>query len=109
MPDFLEIERGYANFYKGLLRVLRLRDVEAFTRHIAKHPREAGRFSHVLGLSKEYAEIEMYKTILRFKNLKELHSEAMEFLKSKGVTLNQDARRRHKRHKRSSGPRLSSL
>lgn len=109
MPDFLEMERGYANFYKGLIRILRLRDVEAFKRHIAKHPREAGRFSHVLGLSKEYAEIEMYKIILRFKNLKELHMEAMEFLRSKGVSPDKDVRGSNKRHKRGSKPRLSSV
>ncbi len=91
--DFIEIERGYASFYRGLLKILRNRDVDAFLRHIANHPREAGRFSHCLGLSRELAEIEMHKTILRFENLKDLHQIAREFLKGKGVKIGREGKR----------------
>ncbi len=86
MVDFIEVERGYRKFYRELIRVLRAKDVEAFTRHIAQHPREAGRFSHVLGLSRELAEIEMYKAILRFQNLRDLHRDALDYLNTKGLS-----------------------
>jgi len=90
--DFVEIEKGYSSFYKGLIRILRKKDLTALIKHISKHPREAGRFSHLLGLSPELAEIEMFKAILRFKNLKELHYEALEYLRQRGIQFNNNGR-----------------
>jgi len=83
--DELEIERGYADFHRGLNRVLRKRDVKAFKAHVAKHPMQAGRLSHCLGLSDELAEIEMYKAILIRSALSDLHEEAAEWLRRKGI------------------------
>jgi hypothetical protein len=85
MVDELEIERGYADFHRGLNRVLRKRDVKAFKAHVARHPRQAGRLSHCLGLSDELAEAEMYKAILIRSALSDLHQEAAEWLKGKGI------------------------
>jgi len=83
--DELEIERGYAGFHRGLNRVLRKRDVKAFKVHIARHPMQAGRLSHCLGLGDELAEIEMYKAILIRPGLSDLHHEAAEWLTRKGI------------------------
>jgi len=83
--DELEVERGYADFHRGLNRVLRKRDVKAFKVHIARHPMQAGRLSHCLGLSDELAEIEMYKAILIHSALSDLHEEAAEWLRRKGI------------------------
>jgi len=85
--DELEVERGYAGFHRGLNRVLRKRDVKAFKAHIACHPMQAGRLSHCLGLSNELAEIEMYKAILIRSALSDLHEEAAEWLRRKGMEL----------------------
>jgi hypothetical protein len=85
--DELEIERGYADFNRGLNRVLRKRDVKAFKTHIARHPMQAGRLSHCLGLSDELAEIEMYRAILIRSALRDLHQEAAEWLTHKGIEL----------------------
>jgi len=83
--DALEIERGYAGFHRGLNRVLRKRDVKAFKAHVAKHPMQAGRLSHCLGLGDELAEVEMYKAILIRSALSDLHEEAAEWLTRKGI------------------------
>jgi hypothetical protein len=83
--DERELEQGYANFHRGLNRILRLRDVKAFKAHIARHPAQAGKLSHCLGLSDELAEIEMYKAILVRSALKDLHGEAMAWLKKRGI------------------------
>jgi hypothetical protein len=83
--DELEIERGYADFNRGLNRVLRKRDVKAFKAHIARHPMQAGRLSHCLGLSDELAEVEMYKAILIRSALHELHQDAAAWLRGKGI------------------------
>jgi hypothetical protein len=83
--DELEIERGYADFHRGLNRILRKRDVKAFKAHIARHPMQAGRLSHCLGLSDELAEGEMYKAILNRSALHDLHQEAAEWLRRKGI------------------------
>jgi hypothetical protein len=85
MVDELEIERGYAGFHRGLNRVLRKRDVKAFKAHIARHPMQAGKLSHCLGLSDALAEVEMYKAIMIRSALSDLHHEAAEWLKSKGI------------------------
>ena len=83
--DELEIERGYADFHRGLNRILRKRDVKAFKAHVAAHPMQAGRLSHCLGLSDELAEVEMYKAILIRSALSDLHNEASAWLKRKGI------------------------
>ncbi|MBW2063981.1 MAG: hypothetical protein JRJ03_03500 [Deltaproteobacteria bacterium] len=86
MPmDEREFEQGYANFHRGLNRLLRLRDVKAFKAHVARHPAQAGKLSHCLGLSDELAEIEMYKAILVRSALKDLHHVAKAWLKEKGI------------------------
>jgi len=85
MVDELEIERGYAGFHRGLNTVLRKKDVKAFKAHIARHPMQAGKLSHVLGLSDTLAEIELYKAIMIRSALKDLHSEAAEWLKTRGI------------------------
>jgi hypothetical protein len=83
--DEFEIERGYADFHRGLNRVLRKRDVKAFKAHIARHPMQAGRLSHCLGLSDDLAEGEMYKAILIRPGLSDLHQEAAEWLRRKCI------------------------
>jgi hypothetical protein len=83
--DEREIEQGYANFHRKLNHILRRRDVKFFKTHVAKNPGQAGRLSHCLGLSDELAEVEMYKAILVRSALKDLHSEALEWLKERGI------------------------
>jgi hypothetical protein len=83
--DELEIERGYAGFHRRLNKILRQRDVRAFKAHVAAHPMQAGRLSHCLGLSDDLAEVEMYKAILVRSGLHDLHQEAAERLRSKGI------------------------
>jgi hypothetical protein len=83
--DELEIEKGYANFHRKLNRILRQKDVKSFKAHVAAHPMQAGRLSHCLGLSDELAEVEMYKVILIRSALKDLHHEALEWLKKRGI------------------------
>lgn len=83
--DELEIERGYANFHRRLNHILRQKDVKRFKAHVAANPMQAGRLSHCLGLSDELAEVEMYKAIVVRSALKDLHHEALEWLKKRGV------------------------
>jgi hypothetical protein len=83
--DELEIEKGYATFHRKLNRILREKDVKAFKVHIAAHPMQAGRLSHCLGLNNELAEIEMYKAILVRSPLRDLHPEAIQWLKKRGI------------------------
>jgi hypothetical protein len=83
--DEREIEKGYAHFHRTLNRVLRALDVKAFKAHVAAHPGQAGKLSHCLGLSDELAEIEMYKAILIRSPLKDLHPEARDWLKARGI------------------------
>jgi len=83
--DELEIEQGYASFHRMLNRILRRKDVKAFKAHVAAHPMQAGRLSHCLGLSDELAEVEMYKAIVVRSALRDVHHEAMEWLKERGI------------------------
>ncbi len=83
--DELEIEKGYADFHRRLNRILRKKDVKAFKAHVAAHPMQAGRLSHCLGLSDELAEVEMYKAIVVRSPLQDLHAQALEWLKTKGI------------------------
>jgi hypothetical protein len=83
--DEREFEQGYANFHRRLNQILRAREVKAFKSHVAANPGQAGRLSHCLGLSDELAEIEMYKAILVRAALKDLHQEAVEWLKDRGI------------------------
>jgi hypothetical protein len=101
--DEREIEKGYANFHRKLNRVLRTRDVKTFKTHIASHPGQAGRLSHCLGLNNELAEIEMYKAILVRSAMKDLHKDALKWLKDRGIEP--PARKTNRGRKRSSGIR----
>jgi hypothetical protein len=83
--DEREIEQGFANFHKGLNRVLRNKDVKAFKAHIASHPAQSGKLSHCLGLNDELAEVEMYRSILVRSPLKDLHEEARKWLEGQGI------------------------
>ena len=83
--DEREIEQAYANFHRKLNRVLRQKDVKAFKAHVAGHPHQAGRLTHCLGLNDELAEIEMYKAIVVRSALKDLHQEAFEWFKARGI------------------------
>jgi len=83
--DELEIEKGYANFYRKVNYILRRKDVKSFKAHVAANPMQAGRLSHCLGLSDELAEGEMYKAIMARSALKYLHREALEWLKKRGI------------------------
>ncbi|MBW1998129.1 MAG: hypothetical protein JRJ29_09225 [Deltaproteobacteria bacterium] len=107
--DEREFEQGYANFHRGLNRVLRLRDAKAFKAHVARHPAQAGKLSHCLGLSDELAEIEMYKAILVRSALKDLHHEARAWLNERGIepptsaTAKTGARKRGRRRRGKNG------
>jgi len=79
------LEKGYATFHRRLNRILRKRDVKAFKAHVAAHPMQAGRLSHCLGLSDELAEVEMHKVIVVRSALKDLHPEAVDWLKKRGI------------------------
>jgi hypothetical protein len=83
--DELEIEKGYATFHRKLNHILRQKDVKNFKSHVAAHPMQAGRLSHCLGLSDQLAEAEMYKAILMRSALRDLHQEALGWLKNKGI------------------------
>ena len=83
--DEREIEQGYANFHRKLNRVLRQRDVRVFKAHVASNPSQAGRLTHCLGLNDQLAEVEMYKAILVRSALKDLHHDALEWLKERGI------------------------
>ena len=83
--DEREFEQGYANFHRKLNHILRERDVRSFKAHVARHPGQAGKLSHCLGLSDEIAEIEMYKAILIRSALRDLHQEARDWLKKRGI------------------------
>jgi hypothetical protein len=83
--DELEVEQGYANFHRKLNHILRRRDIKGFKAHVAAHPMQAGRLSHCLGLSDELAEVEMYKAIVVRAALQDLHGEALEWLKKRGI------------------------
>jgi len=103
--DEREVEQGYANFHRGLNRILRQRDVKRFKAFVAAHPGQAGRLSHCLGLSDELAEIEMYKAILVRSPLRDLHEEAADWLRQKGIKVpkasgGKDRRRRRRRRRR---------
>jgi hypothetical protein len=83
--DERQIEQGYANFHRRLNRVLRHKDVKAFKAHVASHPHQAGRLTHCLMLNDELAEIEMYRAIVVRSALKDIHQEATEWLKARGI------------------------
>ena len=83
--DEREVEQGYANYHRALNRILRTKDVKAFKAHVAANPAQSGRLSHCLGLNDDLAEIEMYKAILIRSALKDLHKEARERLKERGI------------------------
>lgn len=83
--DEVEIEKGYANFHRKLNRILRQKEVKAFKAHVAANPMQAGRLSHCLGLSDELAEVEMYKAIVVRSALRDLHPEAVDWLKKRGI------------------------
>ena len=83
--DEREVEQGYALFHRRLNHLLRQRDVKQFKAHIARHPGQAGKLSHCLGLSDEFAKVEMYRAILVRSALKDLHHEAMAWLKERGI------------------------
>jgi len=83
--DELEVELGYANFHRKLNRILRRKDGKGFKAHVAAHPMQAGRLSHCLGLSDELAEVEMYKAIAVRSALKDLHHEALAWLRKRGI------------------------
>ena len=83
--DERDIEKGYANFHRRLNQILRDRDVKQFKAHIARHPGQAGRLSHCLGLNDELAEVEMVKAIVVRSALKDLHQGAIAWLKQRGI------------------------
>ena len=83
--DEREFEQGYAHFHRKLNHILRERDVKRYKTHIARHPGQAGKLSHCLGLSDELAEIEMYKAILVRPALKDLHRDALDWLKKRNI------------------------
>jgi hypothetical protein len=83
--DEREVEQGYAGFHRALNHILRRRDVRKFKAHVAKHPAQAGRLSHCLGLSDELAEVEMYKAILVRSALRDIHPDAQKWLKERGL------------------------
>ncbi len=99
MVDEREIEQGYANFHRTLNRILRARDIRLLKKHIATHPREAGKLSHLLGLSDEMAEIEMHKTIITRSALKDIWNESRRWLKEHGIEppVHKIKKRRRKR------------
>ena len=101
--DELEIEKGYANFHRKLNRVLRQRDVKAFKVYVASHPNQAGRLTHCLMLNDELAEVEMQKAILVRPALKDLHQEAYDWLKARG--LESPRPRTRKKNRRGRGRR----
>ncbi|RLB23622.1 MAG: hypothetical protein DRG76_03695 [Deltaproteobacteria bacterium] len=98
--DDREIEQGYANFHRGLNRILRQRDVKRFKAFVATHPGQAGKLSHCLGLSDELAEIEMYKAIVVRSPLKDLHEEASQWLKQRGITPPKAGSGKHRKTQR---------
>jgi hypothetical protein len=105
--DERELEQGYANFHRRLNQLLRQRDVKQFKAHIARHPGQAGKLSHCLGLSDEFAEVEMHKAILVRSALKDLHQEARDWLEQRNIEpppVNQ-TRRGQRRRKRFGGKR----
>jgi hypothetical protein len=83
--DEREVEQGYASFHRKLNQLLRQRDVKQFKAHIARHPAQAGKLSHCLGLSDEFAEVEMYKAILVRSALRDLHQEARDWLEQRNI------------------------
>ena len=83
--DERDVEQGYASFHRRLNLLLRQRDVKLFKAHIARHPGQAGKLSHCLGLSDPFAEVEMYKAILVRSALRDLHQEARDWLRQRGV------------------------
>ena len=83
--DEREVEQGYASFHHRLNHLLRRRDVKQFKAHIARHPAQAGKLSHCLGLSDAFAEVEMHKAILVRSALKDLHQEARDWLKQRNI------------------------
>ena len=83
--DKREIEQGYANFHRKLNWVLRQKDVKALKTHVATHPHQAGSLTHCLMLNDGLAKIEMYKALLVRSALKDLHHEASQWLKAKGI------------------------
>jgi hypothetical protein len=103
--DERDIEQGYANFHRALNHILRQRDVKSFKMHVARHPAQAGRLSHCLGLSDELAEVEMYKAILVRSALKDIHPDALRWLKERGIEAPSPApnKRRRGRKKRFTG------
>ncbi len=101
--DEREFEQGYAHFHRQLNQVLRERDVRRFKVHIARHPGQAGRLSHCLGLSDELAEIEMNKAILIRPALRDLHEDVLKWLKERGIDPPTPRTSRSRRGKKISG------
>ena len=99
--DELEIEKGYANFHRKLNGILRQKDVKSFKAYVASHPMQAGRLSHCLGLSDQLAEVEMYKAILIRSPLRDLHQEALRWLKNRGIDPPSARPTKRKGHKKS--------
>jgi hypothetical protein len=100
--DERDVEQGYASFHRKLNHLLRQRDVKQFKAHIARHPGQAGKLSHCLGLSDEFAEVEMHKAILVRSALKDLHQEARDWLEQRNIepppiNLTRRGQRRRKR------------
>ena len=107
--DEREVEQGYAGFHRALNRILRQRDVRKFKAQVAKHPAQAGRLSHCLGLSDELAEVEMYKAILVRSALKDIHPDAQKWLKQRGLEGPKPVPKKGgRRKKRSNRPRGES-
>jgi len=98
--DERDVERGYAAFHRQLNHVLRERNVKTFKACVARHPGQAGKLSHCLGLSDEMAEVEMCKTILNRAPLKDLHEEVLKWLKEHGINPPSPRMRTRKRKRR---------
>ena len=102
--DDREVEQGYASFHRKLNHLLRRRDVKQFKAHIARHPGQAGKLSHCLGLSDEFAEVEMHKAILVRSALRDLHQEARDWLEQRNIEpLPINLTRRGQRRRKSLG------
>jgi hypothetical protein len=100
LMDELQIEKGYATFHRKLNRILRQKDVKAFKAHVAAHPMQAGKLSHCLGLNDELAEIEMYKAILVRSPLRDLHPEAIQWLKTRDIEPPRPRSKKRRRERR---------
>jgi hypothetical protein len=104
--DEREVEQGYAGFHRALNHILQQRDVRKFKAHVAKHPGEAGRLSHCLGLSDELAEVEMYKAILVRSALRDIHPDAKKWLEERGLEAPKPAPMKKERGRKKRSNRL---